>query len=407
MMKIDKASIRRNAAKIRRLAEFALDASQGFMLLTRSSHPVAWVAAALHLYQRIERRMPEKPRIWTEYGTSVCEAIVDALFRHSAGDVVGEDSRGDPIRAVGRVTFSWDGDNMGGPWGDPQDRSPFEWIWDNLGPHLCLRQTLNDIELDRDRDRKSFEPTSAILSIAKDASAMKVRGHRVGVLLNGPPGAGKTAALWSIAERLGGRTLRASQVGGHSRRSQPEFIANMCAALRPDCLIIDDIDRVDGSTAATLLECVEWIMEGGTAVLASCNRRSAIADALIRSGRIDDKYYVGPIEPEILDRLKDRLTADEAETLRGHTVATVMRYLEKRDAVSIERAAEFLAGEERVPSTEREWEDEGQCISEDDEGGEFDEDDARHTAALLREDDRLMAKAIRRQRKLIRLAGEP
>lgn len=98
------------------------------------------------------------------------------------------------------------------------------------------------------------------------------------MLLDGPPGTGKDSKV---------------------------VVADFVRHLRPDVVVIDDIDRMDTDTS---LEAVDAILADGCAVLASSNDLSKVCDALLRSGRIDLHHEFGACEADLFERLTTKLS---------------------------------------------------------------------------------------------------
>lgn len=150
----------------------------------------------------------------------------------------------------------------------------------------------------------------------KEAEKMKAKGVRPvkGILLEGPPGVGKTLLAKAVAGEAGVNFLAYSGsdfvemfVGlGASR------IRNMykkAEALKPCVVFIDEIDvlgarRIDGpsggdrennQTLVALLEKMDGVnTESGILFMAATNRADILDPALTRPGRFDKVIHIGP-----------------------------------------------------------------------------------------------------------------
>ncbi len=102
------------------------------------------------------------------------------------------------------------------------------------------------------------------------------------VLFKGAPGTGKSTLIRRVSAQLGkGRRLR---VGVAAFNESSQSVVQLLNLLRPDVLLLDDIDRADGDMTGLLhgLEDLHLV------VLATTNTTSRIDPALLRPGRFDE-----------------------------------------------------------------------------------------------------------------------
>jgi len=137
----------------------------------------------------------------------------------------------------------------------------------------------------------------------------------IGIVLYGPPGTGKSYLARAISTRLGwpiiwkrGAELRSKYLGDTQKNLEALFNAAMINA--PSTLLVEEFDslgskRVAGGDAAqreidnavnTIIESIDRIIEAQSQVLLifTTNRIDMLDDALLRSGRVDGQYYIGP-----------------------------------------------------------------------------------------------------------------
>ncbi len=137
-----------------------------------------------------------------------------------------------------------------------------------------------------------------------------------GILLFGPPGCGKTYIVKKLAEELGYSfiELNPSSVASpyiHGAVSNIGKVFEMARLQAPSIIFIDEIEgllpkREDlGSHADTKKEEInEFLLqlnnssESNVLVVGATNRPSIIDSAILRSGRMDKRIYVGPPDYE-------------------------------------------------------------------------------------------------------------
>lgn len=331
---------------VKRWGRAALEAVPVVAALNRSSHPVAWLAAALHVWDKVAGlsnkavTAPESP-----WGVSWRQnkALVAALVQEGVGQSSG--MCGDtPLWVEGGVEYGWRGSSYYGPvlldGGDP--RAPLEALWGKSSAWVLACAVDEGFTLSRDTERADFPPSLRAIKLAQDCLALRENGHHVGVLLDGPPGTGKSVALSHVAKTLGGRVLRASL-----RDINPVEMAGLVVVLRPDAVILDDIDR--GPTDS-VLDAMDRLAAQNIAVLATSNDMQKICPALLRTGRIDDHHTFGPIEPDVLAALADKLPGEDLAQFAHLTVSDVVRFIAVRDSLGRDRACDFANVVAEAPS---------------------------------------------------------
>ncbi len=167
-------------------------------------------------------------------------------------------------------------------------------------------------------------------------------GIRRTVLLQGPPGCGKSTFCAHAARELGRRTL---MIGPEvlTSASHREWM-DLLTILSPDVLIIDDVDRVGSSRSGLLDEKLIIFDERHARVpltLMTSNDHSRLPAALRRPGRIDQVIELDEPDDETRDAILGQLArragvaipAEELPRLRGilgsfsaaHVVETLRR----------------------------------------------------------------------------------
>ena len=161
--------------------------------------------------------------------------------------------------------------------------------------------------LPSDRGDEIYERISAFLD----------KGFHRSLFLLGEPGVGKSSMLRYIAGRRGGFRLRCRL--GHLQDVPPTALAKIVQILRPDVLIIDDLDRyVMGTTsyeddgkhhsnatpeANAMLEPLEVFNHLVPLVMVSANFSKTITVALLRPGRFDEILTVDKLGEDLYRKL--------------------------------------------------------------------------------------------------------
>ena len=164
-------------------------------------------------------------------------------------------------------------------------------------------------------------------------------------LLVGPPGTGKSAAIAYLSRELGLSSLRVDLTAlarhhYHAEVSVAASLETLLELLRPDLMVIDDLDRV--TTGGAMLHFLERASRTCKVVMASANCADKMMGAALRPGRFDDIIRVDRLDPEVLAELlgDDR---ELAERLAEAPVAYVAEFVKRRAVLGRERAVEELA----------------------------------------------------------------
>ena len=166
---------------------------------------------------------------------------------------------------------------------------------------------------------RMHEQLHQVVKAFKHQDAMKKWGVTLsqGVLLYGPPGAGKTMAAQALANELGGELwevqvneIKAKWMGESERNIQSLF-DEAAKKTTPTVMMWDEIDSIIGHSSSSpsdssgeqSMEAVRGVFKRETARLAerapnvilvgATNHVDRIDEAILRAGRFDTKIYMG------------------------------------------------------------------------------------------------------------------
>ncbi|KAK2061365.1 P-loop containing nucleoside triphosphate hydrolase protein, partial [Colletotrichum caudatum] len=149
--------------------------------------------------------------------------------------------------------------------------------------------------------------------------------HRQGYLFHGPPGTGKASLCMALATKF---NLPVYQLGLGSTEMNDSRLAELMGNVSRKCfLLIEDIDAVglgnretspaenrDGVTLSGLLNEIDGIgAPEGRILIMTTNHPANLDEALVRSGRVDHKYYFPMADKECAKHLFRSLVSSEGQ----------------------------------------------------------------------------------------------
>ncbi len=331
-------------AKARRLLEIGSEAADVLVHLQDRASPVGLTAVGLRVINSVREHRARSPEEhfakWRtlELGRLRDQALVAARVDPEAvvSEVPGMHEKHPAlITQLGPFGFGW---AISGSLKDPKARARHCWIHAETDVDEALQRVGRALwtELDssegciatetvEDEVRlqlEAEEPGETLASARGDeiyerVSAFLDKGVHRSLFLLGEPGVGKSSMLRYIAQRKGGFRLRFRL--GRLQDVPPAALSKIVIMLRPDVLIIDDLDRYvmghegyydnkdreENATpeASAMLEPLEVFNRYVPLVMVSANFSKTITAALLRPGRFDEILTVDELDPELYRKM--------------------------------------------------------------------------------------------------------
>lgn len=205
-------------------------------------------------------------------------------------------------------------------------------LWKSYRSNHCLFQDGKVIE--DPFDAEGFLVTKQVRGMETRIRAFDRERIPRSILMQGPPGTGKSYAVRYLTQILNMRSLRVDIVSLTKSSSEISLLESLLKVLRPDVLILDDLDRV---SHARILHFLELAAKFCRVIFATANLVHEMTGALLRPGRFDEIVEVKKLDPEVLRKM---LNGDEimAHRMRNLPIAYVVEYLKRVQALGKEAA---------------------------------------------------------------------
>ncbi|PHO04854.1 hypothetical protein CSC82_04825 [Rhodobacteraceae bacterium 4F10] len=228
-------------------------------------------------------------------------------------------------------------------------------------PVKVNQNALNDVK-GLGQSRKLLEQLAADVS-SWSRDTLEWASIPQGVLFYGPPGTGKTYAASKLAEQMGAHFVSTSYAGWQKMGHLGDFMKAMKSSFdkarenAPSVLFIDEIDSfgdratAKGDNADYVRSAINALLEqldgaeknDGVLVVAACNNYEKLDAALVRSGRFDNKIYLGLPAKSTFSEIISELVG---VTIQSSTIEKVSAHLVGQtgaDAAAVVRSAGSLA----------------------------------------------------------------
>lgn len=210
-----------------------------------------------------------------------------------------------------------------------------EYFWNDLGTNFVhYTGKLQPDELDIDDSLI----TPQVEKLRDRVQRFIDNGQHRSYLIEGVPGSGKSTAVKMVAKMLNMRTMRLDFTALDTLNYLN--IRNVLSTIRPEVIIIDDMDRSrDNSIPIPLIE--EW-REHTDVIFVTVNHMTAMADAMLRPGRLDDHVRFDTTDEETVKEILEGEDLDLVGRLSKWPIAYVTDFVRRRDAFGSEQAREEL-----------------------------------------------------------------
>lgn len=216
-------------------------------------------------------------------------------------------------------------------------------MWDHLKTDSVVYDP-NGLKEMIPEDQELFE-TSLVRAVYGRAKQFVDAGCSRGILIDGTPGTGKSLATRMVLKKLGFRVLHVKLsvldelFTSTGDRATVDTILRM---LRPEGLVIDDVDRVSVGDQPELLGLLEVAKKRCKIVLVTTNDKSKLLAPLLRPGRLDDLLEVPPLDREIIDRIVGDDSEEVFERIAAWPISYIRDYAERKKALGVNKAREEL-----------------------------------------------------------------
>ena len=251
------------------------------------------------------------------------------------------------LASVGKETIGWviqNGEVFYGPYYQKARKAETftafgELVWRFLGG----KQLTYDgaaLVLDRMKDEGTLATGQMWLLLSQVQRYLKADISRSYLLL-GAPGTGKSVAIRWLTSILNMKSLRVNIGALNESTDVAGALQIILGILRPDVLILDDLDRIDRINAELLLF-LELARRTCKLVVASANHRSELSGACLRPGRLDELIEFSCLDLPLVKQLLGEFE-DLAEQIADLPAAYVTEFANRCKVLGREEALAGLA----------------------------------------------------------------
>ncbi len=189
--------------------------------------------------------------------------------------------------------------------------------------------------IEADSIRHALQSTRADQLVANYKRAFAVNISRT-VMLEGPPGTGKSTLAQSIIRQLDLRAVRIciEDINSYSIPTIMELIR----IFKPNAIIIDDFDRCDLDTQKLLLELQEWFLQNAKLTIVTVNDKMSLDQALMRPGRFDEIITIKELDDVSIRNILGVYYDEVGDQFKKWPVAYINEYMKRRQYMSVTEA---------------------------------------------------------------------
>ncbi len=188
-------------------------------------------------------------------------------------------------------------------------------------------------------DLRPYEYVGERLALIAQWRRFMEASVRRNVVLQGPPGCGKSTLCYHAARALCERTILLSARVLREFRSGQWF--DLIDLLAPDMIIIDDVDRAEGRHRSVFDDKLQFFEEGRCTVpllLCTTNEHSKLPAALRRPGRIDQIIQFEEPSPQIQRLILSKLAEEVGVDLPEARTAWLLQLLNDYSVAHVKEA---------------------------------------------------------------------
>ncbi len=218
-------------------------------------------------------------------------------------------------------------------------RTVGELAWKQLGGRHLVYTTSN-LVLDGYVD-KNVRPTKQMEQLLERVKKFLAAKEPRGYLFGGVPGTGKSVAIRWLVGTLGLTSVRVDlrMLDEGSSHLAATTLPSILRILRPDVIILDDIDRIE--VTAELLDFLELAKSSCRIVLGSANDVESMHGAQVRPGRFDDIFEFSNLDFSVVEEILGE-NRDLAELVKDLPAAYVAEFGKRCRVLGREQAVDSL-----------------------------------------------------------------
>lgn len=191
--------------------------------------------------------------------------------------------------------------------------------------------------LEEDRLNKDFIMFNKCQTYIDDINKFLSKNHNRSILFYGPPGSGKSNIIAGIISTNSLSTLKFTNINLIDSNTLIEIIK----VLRPDCIVLEDLDHAKNNELNILLEKLEQFTSNVKLILGSANQASNLDNALVRPGRFDKAIEINRLDDEVIMNLVHN-DKELFELTKNFPVAYIKELMKRVDVLGKKEALETM-----------------------------------------------------------------